>query len=389
MKRKICIVTGARAEYGLFYPLLEKIRDDGRFELQIIATGMHLSAEFGLTYKEIEKDGFRINKKINILLYGDTEAGITKSIGLGITKFAGAISYLKPNIVILLGDRFETFAAAVAAFVARIPIAHIHGGELTEGAMDEAFRHSITKMSLLHFTSTEEYRMRVIQLGESPERVFNVGALGIDNIHNSKFLSKKELENNLNLKFDKKNILVTFHPVTLENNSAEFQFKQLLSALSGLEDVKSILTKANAETDGRIINRLIDNYMKNNPGRVIAFASLGRLRYLSTIQFVDAVAGNSSSGIIEVPSFGKPTVNIGDRQKGRIKAKSIIDCEPDKKNVTLAIKKALSKEFSEFCKTVDNPYGDGHAAERIFRILKKNLAKNLDIKKPFYDIREK
>ncbi|AEF17898.1 UDP-N-acetyl-D-glucosamine 2-epimerase, UDP-hydrolysing [Thermoanaerobacterium xylanolyticum LX-11] len=384
--KKIAVVTGTRAEYGLLYPLLKRIKETNLFDLQIIVTGMHLSPEFGLTFKEIIDDGFKINEKIEMLLSSDSEIGITKSIGLGIIGFADALNRLRPDIVILLGDRFETFAAAVACLVAKIPIAHLYGGELTEGLIDDAIRHSITKMSTYHFTSTEIYKNRVIQLGENPERVFNVGALGIDNIENIKLLSREDLQEELSFKLGEVNILVTYHPVTLENNTSQAQFIELLKALDSFENIKIIFTKPNADTDGRIISMLIDKYVKTNSDRAVSFTSLGRLKYLSLMKNVDVVLGNSSSGIIEAPTFKKPTVNIGDRQKGRIKAKSVIDCEANSEKIVLALKKALSTEFKKLCETIDNPYGDGKSSERIINILKKILDTNISIKKTFYDM---
>jgi GDP/UDP-N,N'-diacetylbacillosamine 2-epimerase (hydrolysing) len=307
MKRKICVVTGTRAEYGLLYWLMKEIESNKDLELQLIITGMHLSPEFGLTYKEIEKE-FKIDKKIEMLLSSDTPVGISKSMGLAQISFAEAYDELKPDIVVVLGDRYEIFSAVSAALVSRIPIAHIHGGEITEGAIDEAFRHSITKMSHIHFTATEEYRKRVIQLGENPDRVYNVGAMGIENIRRIKLLSKEEFEKSINFKLNEKNILVTFHPVTLENNTAENQFSELLEAIDKLKNTNIIFTKANSDTDGRIINKMIDEYVLKNRHKAIAFTSLGQLRYLSAMQYVDAVVGNSSSGIVEDPSFKIGTV---------------------------------------------------------------------------------
>lgn len=387
MKKKICVITGTRAEYGLFYPLLKKLRSEKKFELQIIITGMHLSPKFGLTYKEIEKDGFKINEKVDMLLSSDTEVGATKSIGLGVIGFADVLDRLKPDLLILLGDRFETFSASISAFIAKIPIAHLHGGELTEGSIDDAIRHSITKMSFLHFTSTEEYRRRIIQLGEEPGRVFNVGALGIDNIKTMKLLSKSQLEKDLKFKFGERNVLVTYHPVTLESNTSEIQFKELLKALDCFKNLKIIFTKPNADPNNQIIINLIDEYVKNNPYKAKAFVSMGQLKYLSTIKYVDAVLGNSSSGIIEVPTFHKPTVNIGDRQKGRIKPESVIDCEPKKESIIQALEKAFSVEFKKFCKTVKNPYGDGNSAEKIIKIIKEKIDEIENIKKTFYNIK--
>lgn len=387
MKKKVCVVTGTRADYGLFYPLLKRIKKDDLFDLQIIAAGMHLSPEFGYTYKEIEADGFRIDEKVDMDLSSDTEAGISNSIGTGIAGFADVFSRSKPDILLLLGDRFETLAAAISAFIAKIPIAHLHGGELTEGAIDDSFRHAITKMSLLHFTSTDEYRNRVIQLGEAPDRVFNVGALGIDNIKETKLLSKDELENDLGCEFGNRTAIVTYHPVTLENNTSKEQFSELLGALNNITDLNIIFTKPNADTDGRVIIELIDDHVIRNPERTASFTSLGRLRYLSALNCADLVIGNSSSGIIEAPSLGIPTVNIGDRQKGRIRAESVIDCSPEKESIGAAIEKAFSDEFRKLCTVVKNPYGDGIASEKILGILKIKLQEPIMIKKGFFDLK--
>ncbi len=385
MARKICIITGTRAEYGLLYWLLKEIEADKELELQLIITGMHLSPEFGLTYKEIEKE-FKINKKIEMLLSSDTSVGISKSMGLAQISFAESYDELKPDIVIVLGDRYEIFSATSAAMIARIPIAHIHGGEKTEGAFDESIRHSITKMSHLHFTATEEYRNRVIQLGENPSRVFNVGGMGIENIKRLELLNKKEFEKSIEFKLNIKNILVTFHPVTLENSTAKEQFQQLLDAIDELEDTNIIFTKANSDTDGRVINQMIDEYVTKNSHKSIVFTSLGQLRYLSALQYVDAVVGNSSSGLAEAPSFKIGTINIGDRQKGRIKASSVIDCEPNKDSILKSFEKLYSKEFQETLKTTINPYGDGYASKKIVEILKNVNLENI-LKKSFYDLR--
>ena len=385
MKRKICVVTGTRAEYGLLYWLLKEIEADKELQLQVIVTGMHLSPEFGLTYKEIEKE-FKINKKIEMLLSSDTSVGISKSMGLAQISFAESYDELKPDIVIVLGDRYEIFSAVSAAMIARIPIAHIHGGEKTEGAFDESIRHSITKMSHLHFTATEEYRNRVIQLGEHPSRVFNVGGMGIENIKRLELLNKKEFEKSIEFKLNIKNILVTFHPVTLENSTAKEQFQQLLDAIDELEDTNIIFTKANSDTDGRVINQMIDEYVTKNSHKSIVFTSLGQLRYLSALQYVDAVVGNSSSGLAEAPSFKIGTINIGDRQKGRIKASSVIDCEPNKDSILKSFEKLYSKEFQETLKTTINPYGNGCASKKILEILKSVDLGNI-LKKSFYDLR--
>lgn len=385
MKGKICIFTGTRAEYGLLRPLMDEIKKDRAFKLQLLVSGMHLSQEFGLTYKEIEKDGFRIDEKIEILLSSDTTVGLSKSIGLGLVSFCEAYERLKPSIVVILGDRFEAFAAATAAMVSRIPIAHLNGGEATFGVIDEAIRHSITKMSHLHFTSTEEYRKKVIQLGEHPDRVFNVGAIGLDNIKKLRLLPKKALEKQLDFKFDKRNLLVTFHPVTLEKYTSQRQFQNLLSVLGELKSTHLIFTKANADTDGRIVNQMIDDYVSNNAHRAVVFASMGQLKYLSAMRLVDGIIGNSSSGIVEAPSFRTGTINVGDRQKGRIKASSIIDCKPTKEDIRKAFKKLYSSRFQKALKGITNPYGDGNTARQIRSILKKFDGSNI-LKKEFYSM---
>ncbi|MGJ0314360.1 UDP-N-acetylglucosamine 2-epimerase [Aliarcobacter cryaerophilus] len=385
MKRKVCVVTGTRAEYGLLYWLLKEIEADKELQLQVIVTGMHLSPEFGLTYKEIEKE-FKINKKIEMLLSSDTSVGISKSMGLAQISFAESYDELKPDILVVLGDRYEIFSATSAAMIAKIPIAHLHGGEKTEGAFDESIRHSITKMSHLHFTATEEYKNRVIQLGEHPSRVFNVGGMGIENIKRLKLLSKDEFEKSIEFKLNSKNILVTFHPVTLENSTAKEQFQQLLDAIDELEDTNIIFTKANSDTDGRVINQMIDEYVTKNSHKSIVFTSLGQLRYLSALQYVDAVVGNSSSGLAEAPSFKIGTINIGDRQKGRIKASSVIDCEPNKDSILKSFEKLYSKEFQNSLINVKNPYGDGCASKKIVEILKSVDLENI-LKKSFYDLR--
>lgn len=385
MKRKICVVTGTRAEYGLLYWLMKEIEADKDLELQLIVTGMHLSPEFGLTYKEIEKE-FKIDKKIEMLLSSDTAIGISKSMALAQISFAEAYEELKPDILVVLGDRYEIFSAVSVAMIARIPIAHLHGGEITEGAFDESIRHSITKMSHLHFTATQEYKNRVIQLGEHPNRVFDVGGMGIENIKRLKLLIREEFEKSINFKLIKNNILVTFHPVTLENSTAKEQFQELLDVIDELEDTNIIFTKANSDTDGRIINHMIDEYVAKNAYKSVGFSSLGQLRYLSALQFVDAVVGNSSSGLAEAPSFKIGTINIGDRQKGRIKASSVIDCEPNKKSIKNAFETLYTKEFQSVLQICENPYGDGCASEKIIEEIKEVDLQNI-LKKSFYDLK--
>ena len=385
MKRNICVVTGTRAEYGLLYWLMKEIQSDNDLKLQIIATGMHLSPEFGLTYKEIEKE-FNIDKKIEMLLSSDTAIGISKSMGLALISFAEAYDELKPDLIVLLGDRYEIFSASSTALIANIPVVHLHGGETTEGAFDEAIRHSITKMSHLHFTAAEVYKNRVIQLGEDPSRVFNVGGMGIENIKRLKLLSKEEFEESINFKLNKKNILVTFHPVTLENLTAKEQFQELLDAIDELKDTNIIFTKANSDTDGRIINQMCDEYVFKNSHKSICFTSLGQVRYLSALQYIDAIVGNSSSGITEAPSFKIGTINIGDRQKGRLKAESVIDCDSLHSSITLAFNKLYPKEFKNILINTNNPYGDGYASEKIIKELKKVDLNNI-LKKSFFDIK--
>jgi GDP/UDP-N,N'-diacetylbacillosamine 2-epimerase (hydrolysing) len=321
-----------------------------------------------------------------MLISSDTAIGISKSMGLAQIGFAEAYEELKPNILVVLGDRYEIFSAVSVAMIANIPIAHLHGGEITEGAFDESIRHSITKMSHLHFTATDEYKNRVIQLGEEPNRVFNFGGMGIENIKRLKLLSKEEFEKSIDFKLNKKNVLVTFHPVTLENSTAKEQFQELLDAIDELENTNIIFTKANSDTNGRVINQMIDEYVAKNSDKSIEFASLGQLRYLSALRYVDAVVGNSSSGLLEAPSFKIATINIGDRQKGRIKALSVIDCEPKKEEILKAFKEIYSKEFQEKLKNVENPYGESCPSKQIIEVLKNvNLANIL--KKSFYDLK--
>ena len=385
IKRRICIVTGSRADYGLLYWLIKEVKTDQNLELQLIITGMHLSTEFGLTYKEIEKD-FKIDKKIDIHLSSDTSIGISKSMSIAQTSFAKAYIELKPDIVVVLGDRYEIFSAVSSAMISRIPIAHLHGGEATEGSIDEAIRHCITKMSHLHFTATEEYSKRVIQLGEDSKRVFNVGGAGIENIKRLKLLTKVKFEKSINFKLKKKNVLVTFHPVTLEVKTSKKHFQELLNSIDELEDTNIIFTKANSDADGKIINQMIDKYISKNLDKSIGVASLGQLNYLSALQYVDFVIGNSSSGLLEVPSFRIGTINIGDRQKGRIKADSVVDCSPNKKSIKKAIKIVYSKKFQKFLKDVKNPYGDECASKKIIKVLKSVKLENI-LKKTFFDIK--
>ena len=384
-KRKVCVITGSRAEYGLLYWIMREISKSNALELQLVVTGMHLSPEFGSTYKFIEADGFHIDRKVEILVSSDTSIGVSKSIGLGLIGFADAFDALKPDIILLLGDRFELLSAASAALVTTIPVAHIHGGEVTEGAFDDAIRHSITKMSQLHFTSTEVYRNRVIQLGEESNRVFNVGAPGLDNIDRLSLIDRAGVEEILGMKLGSKSLLVTWHPVTLEPGTSKASFSNILQVLGELESTKIVFTKANADTEGRLINSMIDDFVSYKRERAVAYVSLGQVNYLSVLKEVTGILGNSSSGIIEAPSLGTGTLNIGDRQLGRVRSDSVIDCED---NIT-SINKGLEKLFSEeFCKTlsnVENPYRGGDVAGKITEILSDYPLKGV-IKKKFVDI---
>ena len=384
--KKLCVVTGTRAEYGLLKPLIDKIDKDVDFQLQLVVTGMHLLPEFGLTYQIIEQDGYVINEKIEILLGTDTPTGITKAMGLALIGFGEAFARLSPDYILILGDRFEMLSVAIAAGISRIPLIHLHGGETTEGVVDEAMRHSITKHALLHFVSTEEYRKRVIQLGEHPERVFNVGAIGVENIKEIPLLSRKELENSIGFNMDGDYAVCTFHPVTLETSTSKQQVSALLSALDRFPNLKVIFTKANADTDGRVVNEVLENYTKQHSERAMLFASLGQVRYLSTLKYCVLVIGNSSSGIIEAPSFHVPTINIGDRQKGRVQAKSVLNCQPMEEDIVSAIAKGLSEEFRNGIENSKNPYGEGNTSDKIFRKLKLLAAEGSSIKKQFYDV---
>lgn len=384
--RKICIVTGSRAEWGLLSGLARKITDDPELELQIIATNMHLSPEFGLTYREIERQGFRINRKVEMLLSSDSANATGKSVGLATIGFADAYEELAPDMLLVLGDRYEILAAVTAALFYKIPVAHLHGGEVTEGAYDDAIRHAITKMSHLHFTSTEEYRRRVIQLGEQPERVFHVGAIGIDNIRHIALLDKKVLEEQLDFPFDRKTVLVTYHPETLDAIPVEEQFRNLLEALDDRQDIRILFTLPNSDTGGRIIVRMIEEFVARNKQRARAYTSLGQLRYLSALRFVAAVVGNSSSGILEVPSFGKPTLDIGNRQKGRLAANSVEHCGVSGAEISEGLNRVLSDAFAKQTACVQNPYEKEDSALEILKIL-KNYPLDGIVQKTFYDIR--
>lgn len=385
MKKKICILTATRAEYGLLKPIIIKLINVPEFDVRVVATGAHLSPEFGLTYKEIEQDSINIDKKIEILLSADTPSAISKSMGLAMMGFADYFAQLEPDLLLVLGDRYETLAVCCAAMNQKIPIAHLYGGETTEGAVDDNIRHAISKLSYLHFTSTEVYRNRVIQLGEQPGRVFCVGAIGIENILKEKLLSKFELEKSINFELDRPYAVVTFHPVTLGDSNSSTQFQALLDSCKLHKNMKFIFSKANADANGRIINQLIEKFVKENNNSIV-FSSLGMLRYLSSIKYSSMVMGNSSSGLIEAPSFGVPTINIGHRQKGRLQAESVINCEPTTKEISKAITLALNKEFMDKTHQTINPYGDGNTSEKIVDVIKDFILNDtIMLRKEFYD----
>ena len=381
---KVAVFTGTRAEYGLLYWLLKDIQDDPELVLQLLVSGMHLSPEFGETYQQIEQDGFFINEKIEILLSSDSAVGTAKSMGLGVLGFADALNRLKPDVLVILGDRFEALAAAQTAMILRVPILHLHGGEITEGAYDDAIRHAISKLSYLHGTSTEEYRQRVIQLGEQPERVKNVGAIGLDHLRRAEFMNVAEIALSLDFPLNQPYFLVTYHPVTLGEEKPEQSFNALLDALDEFKDHQVIITYPNADDGGRRIIPLLEQYAKSNPKRVCAIPSLGQKRYLSTVKHAAAVIGNSSSGIIEVPSFNVPTVNVGVRQKGRLAAKSVLNCDANKPSIMASIKSAINREYIASNEHIKNPYGAGNASEQVIAML-KNM--QFEPSKSFYDLK--
>ena len=369
--RKVAVITGTRAEYGLLFWVIKGIRETPELELQLIVTGMHLSPEFGLTVREIEKGGFPIVERVEMLLSSDTEVAIATSMGLGMIGFANTYDRLKPDIVLVLGDRFEISAAVSAAVPFGIPVAHIHGGESTEGGMDELFRHAITKMSHIHFPSTQKYADRVVQMGERPENIFCFGAPGLDSIHSLQLLKKQELANELKLPVEKPWGIMTYHPVTYKNNSDINQFEVILDMVGKFSEIYWIFTLPNADTGSRKIIEQIEAFVHNNSEIACLFNSLGQLRYLSLLKNASLMIGNSSSGIIEAPSFELPVVNIGDRQKGRIRAANVIDvpvCEQDE--IEKAINKAVSKDFRDSITGLENPYGTGNASEKIVEILR-------------------
>ena len=382
--RKICVITGTRAEFGLLRPLIELIANDNELQLQLIATGMHLSPEFGYTLNEIIEAGFVVDKKVECLLSSDSSVGVSKTIALAVSGFADALAELAPDLVVVLGDRTEILGAVIATAMVNIPIAHLHGGETTEGAYDEAIRHSITKFSHLHFTSTEVYRRRVIQLGEYPDTVFYVGAIGLDAIKKLPLLDRIAFEQAIDFKLKERNVLITYHPVTLEKETPVETFQNILTALDELSDTTLIFTHANSDKNGRIINKMITEYVSSHKDKASEFKSLGQLRYLSALQFVDFVIGNSSSGMTEVPAFYIPTINIGDRQKGRINCESVINSNNSLEDIKKSITFALDKTFREKIQQQELLYGNGTTAEKILQIIKEH--NHISIKKSFYNI---
>lgn len=384
--KNIIVLTATRAEYGLLKPIIIKLSKEKNIKVSVVATGAHLSPEFGMTVREIENDGILIDKKIEILLSSDTAVSVSKSMGLAMISFAEYFAEQKPDALLVLGDRYETLAVCIAAMNERIPIIHLYGGETTEGAIDEAIRHAITKMSYLHFTSTEEYRRRVIQLGEDPQRVFNVGAMGVENALAMELMSKDELANSLGCNLAIPYVLGTFHPVTLENQSAEAQVKELIEAIKQYPDYVYLFTKANADANGRVINKMMQDYADCHENFYF-FDSLGAKRYLSAIKYSEYVIGNSSSGLVEVPAFHKPTINIGDRQRGRMQGNSVINCSPQKQEIVNAIEIVTSDAFRNGIINEESPYGNGNTSAKIVEIVINEIVNGqVDIKKKFYDI---
>lgn len=383
--RKVCIFTGGRAEYGLLKPLLDELKQDPNVDLKLLVAGMHLSREFGLTYQVIERDGFICDEKVEMILSSDSPISICKSMGLGLISYSEALDRMKPDILVTLGDRFENMAIVTSALVSRVPVAHIQGGEITRGAMDDQFRHCITKMSTFHFVTTEEYRKRVIQLGEEPHRVFNCGAINVDAMKKVEIMTKAELEESIGFKIDENTILVTFHPTTLEPNTSEKYFQELLDAIEAVPNLRVIFTKTLADTEGRVINDMIDEYAEKNRDKAISHTSLGQSRYMSALHYVKAVVGNSSSGIIETPTFKLPTVNIGNRELGRIIADNVICCKQNTNDIKDAIIKAMSDSFKNSLTDMKNPY----EKEDTSKFIAEKLA-NLEIpgntSKVFHDV---
>src|ERR1043166_1303589 len=384
-KSTLCVITGTRAEYGLLYWLMKEICASDDLQLQLIATGMHLSPEYGLTYRHIETDGFRIDAKVDMLLSSDEPVGITKSMGLGVIGFADAFARLAPDVVVVLGDRYEILSAAQAALIAGISVAHISGGEVSEGAIDDCIRHCITKIARYHFVAAEAYRSRVIQLGEHPDCVFNVGDPALDNIRRLPLLSRTALASAIGFDVGKPYFLVTLHPTTTGSSDPSGGMAALLAALDEFQDTRVVLTKANADAGSAVLNTMVDAYAARHPGRVLAATTLGQLNYLSAMKHALAVIGNSSSGIVEAPAMGVPTVNVGERQRGRLKATSIIDCAEEQRSITHAIQRATSRSFRDAASRTVSLYGDCNASTQIVGRLRE-VAIDRRHAKRFYDL---
>ena len=383
--KKICFVTGSRADYGLLTNLIKLVKKNTQISSSLIVTGSHLSKKHGFTYKEILKDNFSINAKVKLDIIGDNPIDINNYISIAIRDISAKLKKIKPHLVILLGDRYEIFAAGVSAFIHDIPICHLHGGEVTSGSKDDVFRHCLTKLSSMHFVSNIKYKKRVLQLGEDPKNVFVVGGFGVDLIKNTKILSKRQIETNLNFKFKDKNLLVVYHPNNTNKKNIIYDFNQVLKCLKQLKNTLIIFTNANADSGGNVINQMIDNFVKLYSKRAIKFASMGQQNYLSTLKAVDGILGNSSSGILEAPSLKIPTINVGDRQNGRLKAKSVLDVPPNSRIISKAIKKIYSKKFKNILSKTKNPYDFGNASINTYKILKKVNFKKI-IKKKFNDL---
>ena len=379
--KKVCVVTGTRAEYGILFNTLKELKKSKKIILQLIASGTHLERSYGLTYKLIENDGFIINKKVKIIKNHkkDSDIEIAKITSFATYKFALEFKKLKPDLLLIVGDRYEMLSAAVAATMLKIPIAHIHGGEATEGLIDEAIRHSITKMSHLHFVSTKIYKNRIKQMGENPKNIFNVGAPGLENLKKARLLNKDECEKILGIKFKKRNILVTFHPITLEKNTSKEHFLKILNALNQIQDTMIIFTKSNADSDNVIINKLIDKFVRENKNSV-SYKSLGTVKYLSILKIVDVLIGNSSSGIIEAPSCGTITINLGDRQKGRVKSKTVIDCKIKEQDILKKIKNSFKMKKMR----TKNLYYKKNSSQNIVKVIEKTNLERI-LKKKFFD----
>lgn len=386
MLKKIAVVTATRAEYGILKNVIDKIEKSDRLELCLMVTGTHLVPEYGMTVGEIEQDGYLIAEKIDILLASDEPVSVSKTMGLAMISFAEAFERHRPDCLVVLGDRYELVSVCSAAMNARIPIMHISGGETTQGAIDESVRHCITKMSYLHFPACETYRKRIIQLGEEPERVYNFGDVGVESVRRIPVMTKQELEQSIEFRLDKPYMSVTFHPVTLESYEAEQQMQELLSALDAFGDMKFVFTKANADTGGRKINEMIDVFVSGH-SNCAAFASLGIRRYINLLRFSGGIIGNSSSGIVEAPAIGIPTVNIGNRQKGRLQADSILNCAPEREEIIRTVKESQTKAFQERARHTVNPYGDGEASEKIVKTITEYLYQDrIHLEKKFYDV---